>query len=395
MSNRVVDEGNVSSLAPTFQPKRIIGLFPELLGIGGVQEAGRQTTAALDGIARRNGWETVFLSLNDAAGHQQLPSGPRPISLRGFGRAKMQFLFAALRLAGGSTNMAIAGHPNLALPAALMNSVSPRLRTLVIAHGVEVWQPLPHIRRAALHQADLILAPSRYTAQKLNEVQGMPADKIRLLPWPLSPDFLALATDPASLPLPLAFPQGRVILTVGRWIASERYKGVDDLIFAVAQLRRNIPRLHLVAIGEGDDLPRLQAQAAQLGLNDSVHFLHGLSRKELAACYARCDVFALPSAGEGFGLVFLEAMAFAKPVVAARAGGATDVVENEVNGLLVPARDPEQLARALARLFLDDALRGDLGRRGLDKVHSQYNFSVFEAELDAVVRCLGPSGLGH
>jgi glycosyltransferase involved in cell wall biosynthesis len=215
------------------------------------------------------------------------------------------------------------------------------------------------------------------------------------LPWPLSPDFLALATDPTSLPLPLEFPQGRVILTVGRWVASERYKGVDDLIFAVAQLRHNIPRLHLVAVGDGDDLPRLQAKAAKLDLNDAVHFLQGLSRKELAACYARSDVFALPSTGEGFGLVFLEAMAFAKPVIAARAGGSTDVVENEVNGLLVPAHDPEQLAHALARLFLDDALRADLGRRGLDKIHGQYSFKVFASELDAIVNDLGLCDPGH
>jgi glycosyltransferase involved in cell wall biosynthesis len=370
-------------------------LFPELLGIGGVQEAGRQTIAALDGIARRRGWEAVFLSLNDASGHQRLPSTSQPISLRGFGRAKMPFLLAALRLAGGRTNMTIAGHPNLALPAAVMNSVSPRLKTIVISHGVEVWQPLSHIRRAALHRADLVLAPSRYTAQKLNQMQGIPAEKIRQLPWPLSPDFLALATDPTSLPLPLEFPQGRVILTVGRWVASERYKGVDDLIFAVAQLRHNIPRLHLVAVGEGDDLPRLQAQAAKLDLNDAVHFFRGLSRKELAACYARSDVFALPSTGEGFGLVFLEAMAFAKPVVAARAGGATDVVENEVNGLLVPAHDPEQLAHALARLFLDDALRADLGRRGLDKIYGEYSFRVFASELDAIVNELGLCDPGH
>ncbi|MFZ1974707.1 MAG: glycosyltransferase, partial [Candidatus Acidiferrales bacterium] len=237
----------MSARAPTSQPKRIIGLFPELLGIGGVQEAGRQTIAALDGIARRNGWETVFLSLNDASGHQQLPPTSQPISVRGFGRSKMPFLLAALRLAVGSTNMTIAGHPNLALPAAFMNSVSRRLKTIVISHGVEVWQPLSHIRRAALHRADLVLAPSRYTAQKLNEVQGLPDEKIRQLPWPLSPDFLALATDPTSLPLPHEFPQGRVILTVGRWVASERYKGVDDLIFAVAQLRHKVPRLHLVA----------------------------------------------------------------------------------------------------------------------------------------------------
>jgi phosphatidyl-myo-inositol dimannoside synthase len=395
VSSQVVDPGDASGPAPTSQPKRIIGLFPELLGIGGVQEAGRQTTAALDGIARSHGWDAVLLSLNDASGRQQLPSTSRPISVRGFGRAKMQFLLAALRLAGGRTNMTIAGHPNLALPAAFMNGISPRLKTIVISHGVEVWQPLTHIRRAALHRADLVLAPSRYTAQKLNTSQGIPAEKIRQLPWPLSPDFLALATDPTSLPLPLGFPQGRVILTVGRWVASERYKGVDDLIFALAQLRRNIPRLHLVAVGDGDDLPRLQAQAAKLDLNDAVHFLRGLSRKELAACYARSDVFALPSTGEGFGLVFLEAMAFARPVVAARAGGSTDVVENEVNGLLVPAHDPEQLAHALARLLVDDALRTELGRRGLDKIHGQYSFRAFASELDAIVKGLGLCDPGH
>jgi phosphatidyl-myo-inositol dimannoside synthase len=395
VSNQVVEPNDVPSPTPTSQPQRIIGLFPELLGIGGVQEAGRQTTAALDGIAQRHGWGTAFLSLNDASGQQRLPSTSRPISLRGFGRAKIQFLLAALRLARGSTNITIAGHPNLAVPAAFMTTVSPRLKTIVISHGVEVWQPLSGIRRAALHRADLVLAPSRYTAQKLNELQGIPTEKIRHLPWPLSPDFLSLATHPASLPLPHEFPQGNVVLTVGRWVASERYKGVDDLICAIAQLRHAIPRVHLVAVGEGDDLPRLQAQATKLDLNDVVHFFQGLSRKELAACYARSDVFALPSTGEGFGLVFLEAMAFAKPVVAARAGGATEVVENEVNGLLVPAHDPEQLAHALARLFLDDALRADLGRRGLDKVNGQYSFSVFASELEAIVEDLGLCGLGH
>ena len=87
---------------------------------------------------------------------------------------------------------------------------------------------------------------------------------------------------------------------------------------------------------------------------DAVHFIHGVSREGLAACYARADIFALPSTGEGFGLVFLEAMAFGKPIVAAAAGGATDLVENEVNGLLVPAHNPEQLANALARLLNDE-----------------------------------------
>jgi glycosyltransferase involved in cell wall biosynthesis len=152
-----------------------------------------------------------------------------------------------------------------------------------------------------------------------------------------------MSDAPASLSVPPVFPQGRVILTVGRWAAAERYKGADELIRAVAQLRASVPGLHLVAVGGGNDLLRLRGVAADLGAADRVHFLENLSREEIAACYAHADLFVLPSAGEGFGLVFLEAMAFAKPVVGVAFGGTTDVVKDGIDGLLVPPRDSEQL----------------------------------------------------
>jgi phosphatidylinositol alpha-1,6-mannosyltransferase len=377
-----------NSAASTPHSERIIGLFPELLGVGGVQEAGRQTAAALHEIARDHGQETQFFSLNDPAGEHVLPSGALEIPFRGFGRAKVQFIFAAALAARNSKGVVLAAHPNMALPAALMKKLSPRLKTIVVSHGVEVWQPLPCVRRAALRRANLLLAPSRYTVRKLNEVQGIPIDKIRRLPWPLSPAFLSLAEASETVQLPLEFPSGKVILTVGRWAASERYKGADDLIVAVAQLRPKFPNLHLVLIGQGDDLVRLQTLAAEVSATDTVHFIQGISREGLAACYARADIFALPSTGEGFGLVFLEAMAFGKPIVAAAAGGATDLVENDVNGLLVPANNPEQLANALARLLNDEALRLALGRRGLEKIHSQHSFDRFESGLDNTIRDL-------
>lgn len=351
-----------NSAASTFHRQRIIGLFPELLGIGGVQEAGRQTAAALYEIAGRHGQETHFLSLNDPAGGHVLLPGTLEIPFRGFGRAKARFTFAAVGASLNNVGIVLAAHPNLALPAAVMKKLSPRIKTIVVSHGVEVWQPLPRLRRVALRRANLLLAPSRYTAQKLNETQGVPIDKIRRLPWPLSPAFLCLTEAGVELKLPPEFPIGQVILTVGRWAASERYKGADDLIVAFAQLRPKFPNVHLMLVGQGDDLVRLQTLAAEASTTDTVHFIHGLSREGLAACYARADIFALPSTGEGFGLVFLEAMAFGKPIVAAAAGGATDLVENEVNGLLVPAHNPEQLANALARLLNDEALRSALGR---------------------------------
>jgi glycosyltransferase involved in cell wall biosynthesis len=281
--------------------------------------------------------------------------------------------------------MVLALHPNLALPARWMGRTAPSLKTVVICHGVEVWKPLPPLRRRALVGANLVLAPSSDTISKLISVQGVPQEKICKLPWPLSPSFLAIADDPAELPVPRDFPRGQVVLTLGRWAASERYKGADLLIAAIAQLRAAHPDLHLAAVGPGDDLPRLRALAASLGVSDAVHFFENLSRQEVAACYVRADLFALPSTAEGFGLVFLEAMAFSKPVIGAAAGGTIDVVENGVNGLLVPPNDSQGLADALDRLLRDDTLRAELGRRGAEIVRHKYQFGVFQEELERIV----------
>ena len=369
--------------------KQIVGLFPELLGVGGVQEAGRQTAAALLGIANRHSWSASFLTLNDPSGEQSFQAGEKQVSLRGFGRSKIRFGLAAVGAARSSdddrANLVVASHPHLALPAALMRLVSPRLRLLVMSHGVEVWKPLAAIRRAALLRADIALAPSSDTAEKLHRVQGVPQRRIRKLAWPVDPKMLKMSDAPTALRLPQAFPQGQVILTVGRWAASERYKGTDELIKALAQLSATAQGLHLVAVGGGDDLPRLKRLASDRGVADRVHFFEGISREELGACYAQCDVFALPSTGEGFGLVFLEAMAFGKPVIGASVGGATDLIEDQVNGLLVTPGDFQGLAQAMARLLREEPLRSRLGRRGAEIVRRKYEFATFQAGLESVL----------
>jgi phosphatidyl-myo-inositol dimannoside synthase len=280
--------------------------------------------------------------------------------------------------------MVVAAHPNLAVAAECMKLVSSRLKVIAMAHGVEVWQPLPRYRRRALLLANFVIAPSADTATKLDAIQGIPVQRIRRLPWSLSPDFIRM-TRTASLPLPRGFPQGSVILTVGRWVASERYKGVDDLIHATVHLRTRIAGLHLVAVGGGDDVGRLQRLVTELDAQDCIHFLEGLSREELAACYAEADVFALPSAGEGFGLVFLEAMAFGKPIVGAAIGGATDLIEDHANGLSVRPHDKEGLVQALSRLLLDSSLRSGLGRRGAEIVQQKYRFEVFQNGLQGIL----------
>jgi glycosyltransferase involved in cell wall biosynthesis len=236
-----------------------------------------------------------------------------------------------------------------------------------------------------LQKASLLTAPSSYTLWKMAEEQDIPESKIRRLPWPLSPDFMKLAGHPGELPLPRNFPRGRIILTVGRWAARERYKGVDALIAAVARLRAMIPDVQLVAVGSGDDLPRLRNIAAGEQVADRVHFLEGLSKEELASFYAAADVFALPSTGEGFGLVFLEAMAFGKPVVGADAGGITDLIRHGSNGLLIPPNDLEGLAQGLSRLLQDEPFRRKLGECGAAMVRREYQFDAFREALERIL----------
>ena len=373
--------------APAARSTHITGLFPELLGVGGVQEAGRLMSLALHGIARRRCWSVSFAGLNDPSGPQEFSIAGNAICAQGFGRAKIKFVRSAIRsvrATNSANHIIVAGHPNLAPIAVWLQKISPRARAVVMAHGVEVWQPLPLIRRAAIRTAHLVTGPSTDTIQKLIDRQCVASSRTRLLPWPLNPDFLRLTTR-ADLHLPAGFPQGEIVLTIGRAAASEQYKGTDGLIRAVAQLQSAIPNLHLVSVGGGDDLARLKKVASESGASQRVHFLQRLSREELAACYARADVFAMPSAGEGFGIVFLEAMAFAKPLIAAACGGALDLVHDGINGLLVPPRDLGALTAALRRLLEDQSLRSGLGANGAYLVEQKYRFDVFEANVERLL----------
>ncbi|HEX9456315.1 MAG TPA: glycosyltransferase, partial [Candidatus Acidoferrum sp.] len=207
-------------------------------------------------------------------------------------------------------------------------------------------------------------------------------------PWALDPQFESLLMPTPRPALPMEFPQGRVILTVGRWSANERYKGMDTLITALPRLLTEWPELQLVAVGEGDDQGWLEQIADGRGVLRHVHFLSGLSYAEIAACYQACEIFALPSRGEGFGLVYLEAMACGKPVIGGAHGGAPEVIEDGKTGYLVQHGDAGQLATSLETLLADPALAQQMGARGRERVERDFRFTVFAKSLKKILRDL-------
>jgi phosphatidyl-myo-inositol dimannoside synthase len=364
----------------------IIGLFPELDAPGGVQRAGRHLAAVLTEFASSRGMDCRLISLNDSPELHRMTLGGREFVFTGCDRGKGRFTATALRAARRKAKLVLAAHPNLGPVVQAMRLVAPRLKSIICTHGIEVWEPLSGLRRHALRYANLVLAPSRDTADHVASEQQVLRERLRVLPWALDPQFEALLATGSQIASPRNFPEGRVILTVGRWLAAERYKGMDTLITALPRLLTQWPELQLVLAGSGDDRAWLEDLAEQNGVNRHVHFLSGLSSAELAACYAACEIFALPSSGEGFGLVFLEAMARGKPVIGGAHGGTPEIIEDGVTGYLVPHGDAVQLATSIEALLADPAHAKEMGIRGRQRAENEFRFSVFAKSLNSAVR---------
>lgn len=312
--------------------------------------------------------------------------GGREFVFTGCERGKARFAATAVRAARRRAKLVVAAHPHLAPVARAMRLTAPRLRSIVFTHGIEVWEPLSRIRRSALKKASLVLAPSKYTAEHVTSDQEVPSDRVRVLPWALDPQFEAQVVAAARIGLPGDFPKGRVILTVGRWAAAERYKGMDTLITALPRLLTRWPELELVMIGQGDDRDWLLNLAEENGVSMHVHFLTGVNAAQLAACYAACEMFALPSRGEGFGMVYLEAMASAKPVIGGQHGGAPEVIQDGVTGYLVPHGDAAHLATSIETLLSNPALGIEMGRKARERVEREFRFNVFAKSLKKILR---------
>jgi phosphatidylinositol alpha-1,6-mannosyltransferase len=172
------------------------------------------------------------------------------------------------------------------------------------------------------------------------------------------------AVDDAFFSAPLAPLRGSGdplrLLTVTRLTRYSARKNVDGVLRALASLPREV-RVHYTVVGEGDDRPRLESLAAELGLAGRVRFAGRLESDGLLAAYAASDAFILaaranPEDVEGFGIVYIESSALGRPVICSREGGATDAVEEGVNGIVLPSSSTEDIAAGIRRLADSPAL---------------------------------------
>jgi glycosyltransferase involved in cell wall biosynthesis len=161
----------------------------------------------------------------------------------------------------------------------------------------------------------------------------------------------------------------------------ERYKGHDQLIQAWAMVKRQLGDAQLVIVGSGDDAPRLQALAWELGMAESVLFTGPVSDGTLKALYQRAAVFAMPSRAEGFGLVYLEAMLHHLPCIGSTHDAAGEIIVDGETGFLVDQSDIARLAEKMICLLSEPSLRARLGCNGLERLRRQFSFERFQSRM--------------
>lgn len=222
------------------------------------------------------------------------------------------------------------------------------------AHGVEVWGRLGSILRHSLAASDRILSVSRRTRDRLIAENGISPDRISIVPNCVNGDRFRPGAVPTELRERFGIrPDSRVLLSAARLDESERGKGVENVIAVLPRLRDRISGLRYVVVGDGSDRQRLERLATEAGVADLVRFAGRVSNEELPDFYRMCDCFVLPSAKEGFGIVFLEAMATGKPVIAGNKDGAADPLCDGELGWLVDPGSPDAIRDALIEALED------------------------------------------
>ncbi|MBA4445335.1 glycosyltransferase [Cylindrospermopsis raciborskii CS-506_D] len=221
-----------------------------------------------------------------------------------------------------------------------------------VAHGIEAWNIQDAKIKKALHHCDRILAVSRYTGDRLTKEQGLNPEKISILYNTFDPRHFQPAVKPTYLLARhnLAREQP-IILTVGRLSASERYKGYDQMIQAMVKIRSVITNVHYMIVGKGDDQLRIEQLIDQLELGNCITLVGFVPDDELCDYYNLCDVFAMPSKGEGFGIVYLEALACGKPVLGGNQDAAIDALCHGKLGALVNPDDIDEIAQTIIQIL--------------------------------------------
>lgn len=267
-------------------------------------------------------------------------------------------------------HLAAAVHTHLVFDFEGMARARPRLpglrrRWMVWIHGIEVWEGAQPKRPRTAREADFLLANSQYTKDRASRAWGG-FEHARVC-W--------LATehdDPPTRAGPCR--QRPTVLIIGRM---DRYKGHEPLIDCWPRVVSAVPDARLLIVGRGDNLDRFRQQAAAGPACEAIEFMGFVPDEQMESVWAQATVFAMPSRGEGFGLVYIEAMRYGLPVIASIHDAAPEVNVQGETGFNVDLEKPNELLDRIIDLLRNPPLAAQLGQAGQRRWSEHFRYTAF------------------
>lgn len=351
---------------------KILALTPDSYGgFGGIAQYNRDLFDSLSGTEEV---QSVLALPRSASPGVRAPAKiiERPVP----GRPARYMLEALKQCLSFRPDLILCGHVNLLPAAVLVKKVTGRPLVL-LAYGVEAWSPAGKVRTWSVGQVDLIVAISRYTRERLIGWTGLEPHRIKVLPNAIHLEQYSCSGKPDYLVKRYGLTGRVVLMTLGRLDGRERYKGHDRIIPLLPDLAARFPNLTYLIVGDGDDRPRLEGMVEKAGMRGRVVFAGKISEEEKVDHYNLADAFAMPSSGEGFGFVFLEAAACGAPVLGGCKDGSRDaLVEGRLGEMVDPACGG-QLLSGLERILRNE--------RSVPSHLSAFSFERFSEQLKRLI----------
>lgn len=320
---------------------RILALVGDAYGgFGGISRYNRDLFDALAGSSHVE--EIVILPRQ--AGPASLPAKVRQLSPSPR-RAIYAVRAFALALFGARYDVIFCGHLFMAPLAVLIGKLL-RKPVWLQVYGIDAWDKPDPLKHWAVERADLITSISRYTRSRLMMWAHLSASRIKVLPCTVD-DRFSPGEKRGEILRRYKLSGKKILLTVGRLVSEEQYKGHEVVIKALAGLRNQFPDLVYVIAGDGDDRPRLEALVRESHLEQAVVFTGKFPDADLPTLYRVADVFIMPSTREGFGIVFLEAAASGLQVIGGNMDGSLDALADGEIGFCVNPVDVSSVASAI------------------------------------------------
>jgi phosphatidyl-myo-inositol dimannoside synthase len=335
---------------------RVLALVTEAFGgHGGIAQYNRDFLSALARCDRVG--DVIVLPRRTATSVSTLPPGVR--QLRPV-ESKLGYSLSTLwtAITHQPIEVVFCGHLNMApLAAGICRVLNAPLWLQV--HGIEVfWHEPSALKCRSVQSARIVTTVSRHTRRRLLHWVGIDPARVKVLPNTVNPQY-----QPGPKPTYLferhAAGGKKVLLTVSRLDSRERYKGHDRVIRSLPRVLQQHPDTIYLIVGDGDDRPRLESLAVECGVAKYVQFAGLVPPEELPDYFRLADVFVLPSTGEGFGIVFLEAMATGVRVIGGSRDGSRDALCDGALGTLVDPENIEELTSAILATLDDPARTGD------------------------------------